>query len=791
MKYSVLLLLATLLNLSINAQQANFNWIKDTLSAGNNLKGMTYNVESGSGVIIGYDNTFLKSEDDGLSWQNVSMFKPVYDFIGLAQGTDVVFISSRRTKVINHPSGGMPDVYMSGVLLKSTDMGATWEAMDINSAGFGDDALTNPNAEGGYAKDVFAVGALNKDTIIGYTGWYDQSTGTKVSRGAVYRTNNGGTTWWRLTPDLGNSVVSCVEVMDTTAAFGGLRNLYFTNLRTDSVTDIYPNLALGTDSNIYVNNITYISPKSFYVCTVADGIFKTADEGKTFTKLSGINGANDLIVINDSTILTLGNSSKSKLSTNNGETWINFYPGATCFKIGGLLNDTLYALSNEVAYKCALSDILSKNPAWTAVEMFEDERLQKMAIFNENKAVIAGYGNNCKYTTDGGSTWKKAQLPADYFEDIEFDFNSISSNTNSGYATVRRYRIADLSHIDSVNNYYMEGLLLKTADNWETQTLLNATTIGEKEGNDPTKNPQLDGCWGLNPFIVECVDANTAYLFANWYEEITTGTQKTAARVFKTNDGGASWAAITADFGSSYITSIKFSNDTGYIAGNRVLQKTEDGGATITDLYPNLVEANNGDERIYIQSIHMANNNEIYIPTTSDGVFYTIDGGLTFSKLDGIAGTSDIIKLDDNSFLCMGTTSKSKFTNDAGETWQNASAGIVAYSIGQILNDTLYVLGRGITLKIALTDLNLKTAIPAFYTKNELKVAYTPTSINLISTDGDIDQCSIYTINGKLLRYAAPNNSIFKLNNNEFNPGIYIVNTFVNGKRYVNKIAFR
>ncbi|HYQ58917.1 MAG TPA: hypothetical protein VEP89_16360 [Draconibacterium sp.] len=792
MKYFTILIFFNLFTLFANAQLANFNWEMDTISPNNTLKGMTIHPGDGSSVIVGYDNTFLKSVDNGSTWQNSTMLKPEYNFIGMARGEDVLFISSRWSKVINHPSGGFPDVYTSGVMLKSTDMGATWEALDINAAEFNGDASINPNGKGSYAKDIFAIGALNKDTIISYCGWFDQTSGSKVSRGAVFRTYDGGDTWKKITPDLGSNTINCVEVIDSFAVFGGKNTLYHLNLITDSVSNIYPNIAVLTDDNVYINNIAFNTPYSFYVTTTTDGIFKTEDAGQTFTKLPEIDGANDLFIINDSTLLTLGSSTKSKVSTDNGATWTDCYPGATCYKIGGIMRDTIYGLAKEEAYKCAVSDLIAKTPSWKTVHLFDDNKLlQKMAIFDDDNAVIAGYGENCKYTIDGGLTWNEAQLPDDYLEDIEFDFNNISAAGDNAFVTVRRFEIADFSDIDSVNDFYMEGLLIKTEDNWETSTIIDASIIGENEGDDPTLNPQTEDCWGFNPNLVECVDANTTYLFANWYEDKTTGNRETRSRIFKTMDGGITWNGITTDFGAAYITGIEFTNDTGYIGGNKILQKTTDGGTTFIDLYPTLVETNEGDDNIFIQSIRMENGDEIYIPTTSDGVFFSTDGGNTFSKFNEIAGTSDIIKLDINSFLCMGTTSKSKFTNDAGATWQNASAGTTAYKIGGILNNSVVVLGRGIVMKVALADLDLKTPVPVVETKAALEAIYKPASIDLISSDGEIERCAIYSISGKLVSLTEPSSTTYQLHNNEFKSGIYIVHSLVRGKPYVNKIIFR
>lgn len=788
MKNFTFLMVFSLLAVFATAQQATFNWVADTISVGNNLKGMTVSGDT-SAIIIGYDNTFKKTTDKGKNWSDIKAFDPEFDFIGMSNAGGVTFMSSRRAKIINHPSGGFLDVYVSGVLLKSTDKGTNWSVIDVTKFGIGDDASINPNAEGSYAKDIYAVGALNADTFMVYSGWYDISSGTKTSRGGVFQTKDGGDVWETIVSGLGSNIITSIAFQDSIAIIGGSKALLKTNLNTNITTDIYPNLALGTDSNLFVYSVDFVNPDSFYVTTSGDGVFSTDDGGNTFTKLDGIGGGNDLLLLNDSSMIVLGNSSKSKISTDNGISWTDCYPGATCWKIGGILGDTLYGLATSVAYKIAVANLVAKNINWSTITINDGEMLKQMSIYDENNAIIGGYGEMCKKTTDGGQTWMPVALPTDYEEDVEFDFNDISSNGTNAYTTVRLFKIADLSSIDSVNNFFMEGLVLKTNDNWTTYTLLDASKIGENEGDDVTKNPQLDNCWGLNPYIIECVDANTAYLYAKWYEDLTTGEEEDRGRVFKTTDGGDSWISITKDFEGSYITGIEFINDTGYIAGNKILLKTTDGGITFTDLYP-MLAASNADSTIYLNNVVLINANEIYIPTISDGVFASVNGGESFTKFEGVAGTNDFFKFDQNSFICMGSTTKSHFTNDGGINWQNASAGTTIYSIGEVFNDSLYALGKGQIVKIALSDLDLTTSILEITSANKIDIQYHPDFIQVISSEKNIDKCYIYSITGNLISIAEPNNRTYRLNKNEYKSGIYIVAATVAGERFARKIVF-
>lgn len=788
MKNFTFLMIFSLLAVFTDAQQATFNWVEEMISEGNNLQGMTV-IGDTSAILIGYDNTFKKTMDKGQTWSDIGAFDPEFDFIGMSTGGDVTFMSSRKAKVVDHPSGGFNDVYVSGVLLKSLDKGTTWSVMDVSKIGTGDSAAVNPNADGGYAKDIYAVGALNADTFMVYSGWYDITSGDKVKRGGVFLTKDGGANWETIGSGLGSNVITSIVAEDSVGLIGGLKSLYKTNFNSNTTTDIYPNLALGTDSNLYVSAITVVNPDSFYVTTSIDGIFKTGDGGVTFTKLDGIGGGNDLLLLNDSSIIVLGSSTKSMISTDNAATWTNCYPGKTCYKIGGVLGDTLYGLSKSVAYKISVADLVSKTFNWSTVMINDGENLQKMSIYDNNNAIIGGYGEACKKTSDSGKTWMPTHLPMDYQEDVEFDFNSISANGANAFSTIRRFKIADLPSTSTVNDLYMEGLILSTTDNWATVNLLDASKIGADDGDDVTKNPQLDGCFGLNPYTVCCVDENTAYLYANWYETVTDGTNKSRGRVFKTTDAGDSWTAITIDFGNNYINGISFSGDTGYISGNKVLLKTTDAGATFTDLYPTVAAANK-DSSIFLKDIILVNTMELYIPSTSDGVFSTMDGGTTFTKFEGVAGTNGFYKFDHNSFLCMGSTSKSLFTNDGGNTWQNSSAGTTVYSIGEVLNDSLYTLSKGKVFKIAISDLALKTSINEIAKENQINIQYHPNFIRVISSDKMIDRCFVYSITGKLVSLVEPNSRTCELQNSNFNPGIYIVAASVGGERFTRKIIF-
>lgn len=789
MKNFTLLFIFSLFALVISAQQATFDWVEDSISFGKTLKGMSI-LDNSSGVVIGYDNTFQKTEDAGATWVDNSYFDLEYDFIGMSSAPGVIFISSRKTKAVDHPSGGKSDVYTSGVLLKSVDNGDNWSVVDVTKIGTGDDdSPVNPNAQGAYAKDIYSVGAFNADTFIVYSGWYDIASGKQESRGGVFLTKDGGENWETIITGLGSWIITSIQVKDSVAVIGGNNSLFKLNINSGLLTDIYSNLAVGTDSNLYVWNVDMVDSHTFYLPTTSDGVFKTEDGGESFIKFDGITGGNFIYVLNDSSSIVLGTSAKSKITTDNGATWTDCYPGKSCFYIN-VLGDTLYGLASTNAYKISVQDLLNKNFNWTISGAIVDgESLKQMAVLGENTAVIASYGEKCMKTTDGGQTWNETILPNDYNEEIEFDFQSLSAKGANAFVTIRRFKMADFANSDTVNDLYMDGLILSTTDNWENTALLDISKIGINDGTDVTMNPQNDGCYGLNPYYVYNENADVAYLYANWYERVLTDVQDDHGRVFKTTNGGDSWTSITKDFEGSYVTGIYFEGDTGYITGNKILLKTTDGGATFVDLYPTLAAANN-DSSIYLQGVRVINSKEFYIPTTSDGVFASTDGGTTFSKFEGVAGTSDVFKFDANSFICMGTESKSYFTNDYWATLQKPNAGKTVYSIGGVMNDLLIVLTKGSLLKQSLANLDLKTSTREIVLENELNVLYKPSFIELVSTENNIEICAVYSITGKLMSMEEPNNRVHPLYRSKYPTGIYLVKTTVNGKIFTNKVVF-
>jgi len=780
----------TLLLPAISISQTSnpvFNWKVKEISKDKNLQGMSVHDEN-TAVIAGFGKTFKITTDKGQSWKDAGLLNPMYNFNDISIRNNVGYMIGRKTLLVKNPTGGEDDVYVNGVLLKTTDGGNNWSLLDLSKIGEGTNTALNPSLPGCITLNPYSVLCVNETTALVYVQWYEIVSGSRKTHSAVFKTVDGGEKWTAITPDFGSAYITTIKMVGTDIYMGGNKTLLKGSTATDTTTDLFPAFSAVAGTTAFINEIRSFSGNDINVLTTT-GVYNTQDNGLTFSKISGLTGGNDLFKLDDKVAIVLGNSTASKATVDGGTTWVSCYPGKTCFEIPGIFNDSLYALGSSALYKIAVNDLKSGNYKWVAKTIVSsNSNLQKMYLFDASNALIIGDDQIAKKTTDKGITWTNAAIPELYINDGQYDFRSVSSSGNAGYTTTRRYKLIDYP---SGEDYFLSGLIFKTEDAWKTWKVLNNKNVGKDTPTDASKYPLMTGCYGMDNYTIECVDAKTAYMYVDWSDTVSVPKTETKhSRVFKTTDGGDSWTAVTKDFGSAIVMSIKFSGETGYIAGNKILQKTVDGGKTFTDLYPKLTVGT--DSSLIVSSVAMRSNDEVLFSTSNNkGVFFTGDGGNTFSKLNGITGGLDFIALDSNSFMSVGSTNANKFTNDGGITWKDSNLGVAIYAAGKVFNDSLYVLGKSNVYKIAVADLDIKTFVAEVKRPNPLRVLYGNSALELVSADGDIDRCLVYNINGQLVAITEPKASNCAFEYNSFTPGIYIIASLIEGKKYTQKVIFK
>jgi len=764
-----------------------FNWQVKEISKDNNLQGMSVHDEN-TAVIAGFGKTFKITTDKGLSWNDVGLLNPKYNFNDISIKDSVGYLVGRKTLLVKNPAGGEDDVYINGVLLKTTDAGNNWSLLDLSKIGDGTNPALNPSLPGCITLNPYSVLCINETTALVYVQWYEMVSGAKKTHSAVFKTVDGGSKWTAITQDFGSAYITTMKMVGNDIYIGGNKALLKTSNTGDAITNIFPAFSAVAGTTAFINEIRYFSSSDINVVTTT-GVYKTSDSGTTFSKISGLTGGNDIFKLDDKVIIVLGSSSASKATINGGTTWLSCFPGKTCFEIPGIFNDSLYALGSSALFKIAVHDLKSGNYKWVSKTLVEgSSNLQKMHQFDASKALIIGDDHIAKKTTDKGITWSEATLPPTYIYDGKYDFRSVSVSNNAGYVTTRRLLQTDYANKE---DSYLNGLIFKTDDAWKTWKVINNKNVGKDTSTDASKYPLMTGCYGMDNYTIECVDAKTAYMYVGWSDTISIPKTVTKhSRVFKTADGGDLWTSMTKDFGNSIVMSIKFSGETGYLAGNKILLKTIDGGKTFTDLYPKLTIGT--DSSLIVSSVAMDTKDEVYFQTSNNkGVYFTSDGGNTFSKLNGVMGGFDFVALDKNSFMSVGTTASNKFTNDGGMTWKDSNLGVAIYAAGKVLNDSLYVLGKSNVYKIAVADLDLKTFIAEVKAPNPLTVLYGTSALKLVSTDGDIDRCLVFNISGQLMAITEPKSMTFSYEYNSLTPGIYIVSTLIKGKKYTQKVIFK
>lgn len=792
MKKITLLLLISIVTSTMMAQTV-FNWKAESISPGNNLQQM-HLYEDQSAIIIGNSAAFSKYDPTEKTWSSLKPFTPTFDFIDLSIKNGMGFLSSRRAKMINNPSGGNDDLYANGMFLKTVDNGASWTSFDLSGLAAIAEETLNPLDHGSLAMDIFANEIIDENNILLYSGWYDYRTESKVSRGAVFASTDAGVSWAPITEDLGSLFVTAIYNNGTYNLIGG-NNLLRKHITGETeTTDLYPALtvAAGDDPTIYIFDITIVDASTFYVVTSTNGIYLTTDGGTSFAPLAGgPGGSYDFYVHSSDVMISLGSGTKSIATIDGGTTWNNCYPGVSCWEIAGVFNGYLYALAKSDVYKLAISDLEAGTYNWTSVEVSSGFNLQKMHIIDDNNALIIGSGQSIKMTTDGGTTWESVECPeAELPIAEEVDFNTLGVSGDLSIAGARRFRLINYPTGSDYTDFSIDGLLLKSTDNWETWSILDITEVGEITSEDASLNPSLDVCYGSDPYTLAVLNSTTILVWINWYERISETEKVTHSRIFKTTDLGETWNSISDDFGSSFITDINFLDENfGIVTGNNVLLKTIDGGENFTDLYPTLALGSDGS--MFLKGATIIDADEFYITTSSDGVFKTTDGGANFTKFDGVAGSNDFIKLDNVTYMALGISSKSYYSNTAGASWENCYPGSSIWSIGPIMNDSLYALAKGNVFKIALADIISTVGIGTLDKPNAISVHYLTESIELISSEAIIDQCILYQISGKVISSYSPKSNTYKINTSTLPGGIYIAVTKVNGKYYTNKLLVK
>ena len=781
MNYKFTFLLLLVLCLSKKGIGQTFNWEFVPVLEGENVQGVS-KAEDGSATLVGYGNTILRSTDDGTTWVDPGIItnKDNLDYQAVSISGDVGYaLAMTSFKIIDRE---VNDLYAECPLLKTVDGGETWTLWETTSIGEGSEDALNYSLPGNYVKKFMAVECIDDNVAYVAAMWKDYAAGDTHAN--VYKTTDGGVSWSVLLPDLGSSYITSIFEFNGHVYIAGNKTLYKVNIETDVVTDLYPVVDKDEDDAMYFWYPTVYNNTELIFPTTLDSIWVTSDEGASFHALPNVKKGYIAYKHNANTYVIGAGKDDTKATTDGGTTWVSCGVGESLWN-GDVIGDSLVGLAKNAIYKMALSDIETGNFTWSKTEVPNGNGNIKGIESTDTKIFLAGMGDVLLASTDGAQTFSEVTMPLKkeiIYASTDIEFKGLAHGADgAGIITSRRHKVID--NPTGTDDVYMPGFIFTTSTNWTDFTVVDDTQIGAKYPDDVSSNPNAVGCWGQDYYVAECIDATTFYVFAQWYENVTVPEEKTThSRIFKTTDACVSWDVITDDLGSAFITSIVFDGEMGYVGGNNILLKTTDGGENFTDLYSKLEEL--ADASIYIQHINWVDASTIFVSTTSDGLFVSYDAGDSFSKIVGIAGCSGSFVIDSNSWMTVGTSSKTYYTNDAGSNWSNCYPGTTIYSPGEILGDYLFACAKSGLYKLAIADLDAGTGTAIsqdLLQQNDIKVVRMSTELQLVSED-IIENCMLINMSGRVVDNYMVNSNQTAINTSSLPGGIYILRVSVEGQ---------
>ncbi|CAN5258909.1 hypothetical protein BH09BAC5_BH09BAC5_27100 [soil metagenome] len=262
-------------------------------------------------------------------------------------------------------------------------------------------------------------------------------------------------------------------------------------------------------------------------------------------------------------------------------------------------------------------------------------------------------------------------------------------------------------------------------------------------------------------------DQNTGYATGlNYY------TTLDSLRLYKTNNGGASWVIVNAVQIFVIETPLFFlSSTTGFWGNNNGINSTTDGGTTFANSWndpnftdsPTQIDFPNADTGFVIDPYALA--------------IKTFDGGTTWSPINypGTSGAQDLhFFTGRKGFVCGGSGPAGwvQQTSDAGASWTPVYTSAYNFYCMDFPNDSVGYVGgdNGTVLKFS----GVVTGVSEIENQNSFTIYPNPAkesiTINEVSIGSDI---YLKNISGQIVRSEKATSANVKLNLKDITPGIY------------------
>ncbi len=497
-------------------------------------------------------------------------------------------------------------VATGGVILNSDDNGQTWKK--INS---------------GILNDFGRVQFTSSQT--GYIMGQSQQ---------MLKTEDGGNTWFPL------------ALPPSPQYAPGLTNMYFVS---DSVGYVI------TNSNAY-------NPSS---------IFKTTNGGRTWNQLSYTSYLGNFYSVwftDANTGFICGSSGTLLHTTDGGNTW----QAITITAVG---SNTAFSniafVSAAVGYMTSSAgDILQTKDGgntWARISTIQtDGNIDRIYFRDANNGyALAGFNSaNLYITADGGHSWNLQTVgSAGVFTALAF--NKAASNFclvghASGLGTTAQQ--GSVIYTGNGTGAWMQRSYFSN-DNYIAGNLFaNGTGYVFGAANLKTK----DGGTTWKPLTISVPYGD--YLRTGVFLNADTGFYADVYNLYKSTDGGNTWALKNRDTITPVATPITFYNASfGFYANGQTLYRTTNGGETWSS---SLTPVGLG-----LRNISIADQNTVYTTGIGMPLYKTTDGGNTWTSTN--FGSNQLILsihfFDALNGLAGGTSGLLLRTTDGGQTWTQLS----------------------------------------------------------------------------------------------------------------------
>jgi len=576
---------------------------------------------------IGVNNGGVwKTNDFGHTW------KPIFDSENTGSVGDVLVAPSNPNVVYVGSGEGIqrPDLSVGNGLYKSSDAGKTWTNMGLKDAqqigGITVDPTNEnrifvaalghpygPNKERGVYRSLDGGKTLEQVLFINEnTGaiqvTIDQNNPKIVyadiwaarqgpwengawngTESGLFKSEDGGTTWRRLTKGLPTTTEDGLGRIGFTIAPSNSNRMYATVdaeknggiYRSDDAGESW--YLLTTDGRFWGRGSDFaevkVDPKNPDIVYSANVVmWKSTDGGKNWTGIKGAPGGDDYHRIwinpNDPKIMALGIDQGGIVTVNGGETWSSWYNQPTA---------QFYHVSTDNSFPY---NVLGGQQESGSVGIASRSNDGNITFREWHPVGVEEYGYVAADPLDpniiyGGKITK--------FDKRTGQVQNISPEpVRSGKVRFIRTAPVMFSPVDPKTLYFAGNVVFKTTtggQSWET--------ISPDLTRETYDIPASVGVFS-NDKMKTMPRRGVVYSLAPSYQNVNTlwaGTDDGLIHI--TNDGGKSWKnitpkAITSWSKISQIDASHFDNQTAYVAVNRIrcddqapyIYKTNDGGAT-------------------------------------------------------------------------------------------------------------------------------------------------------------------------------------------------------------------